>query len=140
VPGGTWTTSNAGIATVSGGLVTGVTAGSVTISYSVSNSCGTRSASHSVTVVPESQCHVLVGSTSVADEIRIYPNPATTMLKIDAPVHVNAIVLGVDGKLLINEKDVTSIDISRLANGLYFINIYDANDVLLKTAKFAKSE
>lgn len=40
--GGTWTSSNTARATVtSAGLVTGVTAGSVTITYAVTNSCGT---------------------------------------------------------------------------------------------------
>ena len=40
-PGGTWSSSDAGVATVGPtGTVTGVSTGSVTISYSVSNSCG----------------------------------------------------------------------------------------------------
>jgi trimeric autotransporter adhesin len=49
--GGVWTTSNAN-ATVSGGVVTGVTAGTVTISYTVTSSCGSVSAIFTVTVNP----------------------------------------------------------------------------------------
>ncbi len=49
--GGTWSSSNTGIATVSGtGVVTGVAAGTVTISYTVTNGCGTLSATRVVTV------------------------------------------------------------------------------------------
>ncbi len=49
--GGTWSSSNTGIATVSGtGIVTGVAAGTATISYTVTNSCGTLSATKLVTV------------------------------------------------------------------------------------------
>jgi len=41
---------------------------------------------------------------------------------------------------LIAQHDVTSIDISRLANALYMIMIYDENGLLLKIAKFTKTE
>jgi uncharacterized protein YjdB len=74
------------------------------------------------------------------DDIRVYPNPATNMLHIDAPVKVNISVLGIDGKMLLEQKDASNIDISKLANGLYMIMVYDENNMLLKTAKFAKAE
>jgi uncharacterized protein YjdB len=49
--GGTWSSSDSTVATVStSGVVTGVAAGTTTISYTVSNSCGTVSATASVTV------------------------------------------------------------------------------------------
>ena len=47
--GGAWSASN-GNATVTGGIVHGVTAGTVTISYSVTNICGTTAATKLVTV------------------------------------------------------------------------------------------
>ncbi len=48
--GGTWTSSNTSTATVASGVVTGVSGGSVNISYTVSNSCGTAVASLALTV------------------------------------------------------------------------------------------
>ncbi len=49
--GGSWSSSNTSIATVgSTGVVTGVAPGTVTISYTVSNACGSASASKVVTV------------------------------------------------------------------------------------------
>ncbi|MCF8450685.1 MAG: hypothetical protein K9G49_12515, partial [Taibaiella sp.] len=49
--GGTWSSSNTAIATVgSTGVVAGVSPGTVTISYSVSNSCGSTSATKIVSV------------------------------------------------------------------------------------------
>lgn len=49
--GGSWSSSNTGLATTDGsGVVTGVSAGNPTISYSVTNACGTFSATASVTV------------------------------------------------------------------------------------------
>ena len=51
--GGTWTSTNTSVATVSGtGTVTGVALGSTTISYSVTNSCGTAVATLAMTVSP----------------------------------------------------------------------------------------
>jgi uncharacterized protein YjdB len=55
--GGTWSSSNTAIATVgSTGIVTGVAAGSVTISYNVSNECGSASAVKAVSVNPTVLC------------------------------------------------------------------------------------
>ncbi|WP_295117556.1 Ig-like domain-containing protein [uncultured Chitinophaga sp.] len=50
VAGGSWTSDNAGIATVSNGLVTGITAGSTSIFYSVSSNGCTGTADVAVTV------------------------------------------------------------------------------------------
>ncbi len=52
--GGVWSASNA-MATISAsGLVTGVTSGLDTIKYTVTNACGTASASYNITVTPVS--------------------------------------------------------------------------------------
>ncbi len=51
VAGGVWSASN-GNATVSGGVVHGVTAGTVTISYTITNGCGWNYATKVVTVNP----------------------------------------------------------------------------------------
>jgi uncharacterized protein YjdB len=49
--GGTWSSSNIGVATVgTSGIVTGISAGTAAISYSVSNSCGASVAAATVTV------------------------------------------------------------------------------------------
>ena len=51
-PGGTWASSNTLFATVgSTGIVNGLLAGTVTIYYSITNGCGTATASHLMTVM-----------------------------------------------------------------------------------------
>ncbi|MBX2906616.1 MAG: Ig-like domain-containing protein [Taibaiella sp.] len=65
VGGGAWTTSDASVATVSGGTVTGVASGNATISYAVTNSCGTDYATHAVTAIAVPT----VGSTTGATVI-----------------------------------------------------------------------
>jgi len=138
-PGGSWSSSNASVATVSGGAVAGVAAGAVTISYSVTNSCGTRSATYTVTVVSTDLCNTMVNNANGnSSEINVYPNPATATLSIDAPVKVNVRVLSIDGKVLIEQKDATIIDVTGIADGMYLVMIYDEAGQLLKTTKFAK--
>ena len=62
--GGVWTSSNTGIAAVSGGLVTGVAAGTAVISYTITNPCGSSFATQTVTVNPTSSSSIITGSLS----------------------------------------------------------------------------
>ena len=62
--GGFWNASNA-TATVVGGVVTGVSAGVDTISYTVTNTCGTAIATKIVTINPLPNAGSIIGSSSV---------------------------------------------------------------------------
>lgn len=67
VSGGSWTSSSIGIATIgsTSGVINAISAGTTTISYSVSNACGTAVATVNVTVsVPPSS---ISGPTSICD-------------------------------------------------------------------------
>jgi uncharacterized protein YjdB len=64
ISGGMWSSSNSA-ASVTGGTVTGLTAGMATIQYAVTNSCGTDTASKIVTVNPLPDAGVITGGTSV---------------------------------------------------------------------------
>ncbi len=64
--GGTWTSGNTAIATVDAtGIVTGVAAGTTTISYSVTNGCGTTSATQVVSVNSAPSSGTISGSFTV---------------------------------------------------------------------------
>ncbi len=66
VGGGVWSSVSPGIATISGtGLVTGVAAGTSTISYAVTNSCGTAAATAVVTVNPLPNAGAITGGLVV---------------------------------------------------------------------------
>lgn len=69
VTGGTWGSSSTDIATISGGVVTGISAGTTTISYSVPNTCGTAVALHIVTVNPLPNAGTITGSSTVCEGI-----------------------------------------------------------------------
>ncbi len=77
--GGTWSSSTGSIATVgSTGIVTGVSAGTAAISYSVTNSCGTAVATKVVTVNPLPVAGSITGIASMCVS-------ATTALSDAAP-------------------------------------------------------
>jgi len=72
--GGVWTSSNTAIATVgTGGVVTGVAQGNATISYAVTNSCGTAYATQVVTVNPLPNAGTITGTATVC------PSATTTL-------------------------------------------------------------
>lgn len=79
-----------------------------------------------------------VKNTPQETDLKVFPNPAASTLWIVAPVTVNVSVISPDGKVVIEQKQATSIDVSQLAGGLYIIMIYDENSTLLKTEKFVK--
>ncbi len=86
VTGGSWQSTNAGLATVNGaGQVTGVANGLVTIRYRKSNSCGADTATHTVYVKSATECTSGVSLIS-ASVFRIYPNPNGGAFHISAPM------------------------------------------------------
>ncbi len=64
--GGSWSSSNPSIATVSSsGALTGVSAGTMILSYTVSTSCGTSTVIHSVTVTGTTSAGTISGTTTL---------------------------------------------------------------------------
>jgi hypothetical protein len=79
VAGGAWSSANTGIVTVSStGALTGVAAGGATISYAVTNICGTTYATQSVTVNPGPDAGTIFGPATVCPDSAItLADPAT---------------------------------------------------------------
>ena len=71
--------------------------------------------------------------------VKLYPNPAASVVYIDAAAAVNVAVMSMDGKLLIHEANTKMVNISQLANGVYMIAVYDTDNHLLKTEKLVKN-
>jgi len=78
--GGTWSSSNTSVATVSAtGVVSGVAAGTTTISYSVTNSCGTNHATYPFTV---NSCPSSVGELQRGVLLSVHPNPTSGVIDV----------------------------------------------------------
>ena len=81
-----------------------------------------------------------VNNISNSGDIKIYPNPATSVVNIEAPFNVNVSIYGLDGKVVLNQNNTHSVDISRLASGVYMMKVYDDNNTLLKVDRLIKND
>ncbi len=79
VSGGTWSSGDASVATISSsGIVTGVSAGSAIISYTVSSSCGSAVATRTITVNPAPAAGTIYGTTTACVGSAITLTDSTT--------------------------------------------------------------
>ena len=83
--------------------------------------------------------NVGVTPTAVSAAIKVYPNPTTGLLKIDAPVKVQLVLRDVTGKAVIEESEVKQIDLTSVASGMYLLYISDMNGKLLRVDKVTKN-
>lgn len=75
------------------------------------------------------------------DLVKIFPNPATSLVHISTPAACTAQLRSIEGKVLLQRKvnaGTTAIDIRGLANGIYFIQITGKDNRILKTEKLVK--
>jgi sugar lactone lactonase YvrE len=79
ITGGTWLSGNTSLATVSAsGVVSGVASGTVDISYSFTNSCGTTSNAKNIHVYTVAQCDSLTDTKIIKSAplpVELFPNP-----------------------------------------------------------------
>lgn len=120
--------------------IAGATAANYTLSeegtyaVQVTNEAGCMGMSESLTTGPVG----IEEMNGIAAAIKVYPNPASTIVFIDASVAVKATISSLDGRVWIQEVDKQTIDLSFLANGNYWIRIFDRNDRLLKVVPIVK--
>jgi hypothetical protein len=77
-PGGTWSSGSGGAAVSSGGVVSGISAGVITISYSVANSCRTAVTTHTVTVNTIPSAGTISGDTVICPNVLLQLNNPVT--------------------------------------------------------------
>jgi hypothetical protein len=133
VTGGTWSSSNTAISTVSStGVVTGMATGVNTITYTVSNSCGSATTTRSFTVRSLASCPSGVMSL-VNEEISVFPNPGNGMFTLTLPtsLHQDAriVITNAIGKkvkeMRVNPQSSAEIQLDEPA-GVYFLNVTTA--------------
>lgn len=103
--GGAWSSGNTSVATVNtSGAVTGVSAGTVNISYTVSGSCGTAAATMNVTVIATPAAGTISGASSVTVGSAVTLSDATSggswsMSNTNATITGGGVVTGVSAGL-----------------------------------------
>lgn len=84
-PGGGTYSSATGNTSISGNIVTAISAGSDTVYYTITNSCGPVSTGYSLFVFTTEQCDSAAGirsTTNAPDKLSISPNPGTDNITI----------------------------------------------------------
>lgn len=71
--------------------------------------------------------------------VTMYPNPATTMIHIDAGKAVDVSISSVDGKEVMRKTNAVDVDIHLLADGVYMVRITDKQGQLLKIERLVKA-
>jgi len=128
-----WFYNGTPITGATGSLITPIGEGTYAVIVTDANNCGD-------TATFQLGHPVSVNNTNGIKSVRIYPNPATTTLFIDAPGKVFVTVLSADGKMLIERQEAVSINVSQLADGMYMIMVHDENGALIKADKFMKMQ
>ncbi len=126
--GGTWSSSNMAIATVgTSGIVNGIATGTATITYRITNTCGTHATYKNMTVMPETACAVSTANqVPTASTVQLYPNPCKGLFSLllpgNQPAHIT--VSDVAGRI-IDETDGSGTIIHNIGAppGIYFVHI-----------------
>lgn len=134
VTGGTWSSGATSIVTIDGstGLATAIAAGVASISYSVTNICGTSSAVAPVVVLSTTSCAANISTPAMLNGINIFPNPVHDIFSIELPKNEEGLQIQVTNVLGQNVKffkaiDIgtqkMSVDISDIPHGIYLVKI-----------------
>ena len=132
-PGGVWTSSNPSIATVGSttGIVTGISGGIATISYTVTNAGGcSTTVVWNIAVVNRAGVH----NVDLSTVFNIYPNPAGDNLNVSwkniAVGKAVVTIADMSGKVVMtapanmqNASGEMSLNVNSLPNGVYLLEI-----------------
>lgn len=79
-----------------------------------------------------------VSVTGADAAIKVYPNPASTSIHVEAPFTVSLTIMSPDGRIVRANEVANSVNIGNLPNGAYMLLIYDEHSALLRTERFSK--
>ncbi|GAA4457421.1 T9SS type A sorting domain-containing protein [Rurimicrobium arvi] len=100
----------------------------------VDNIYGCSELSDTVTIEKPSS----VSNFSTDNQIRVYPNPTTGLVRVDAAASVSLRISDLTGKI-IREVNANRCDITDLSDGIYFLSILDENKNIVQITRIAKS-
>jgi hypothetical protein len=142
VSGGTWSSSDPAVSAVSGtGVVTGLSAGTTTITYSITSGGCTGTATHSFYVPSVAVCDERVNTVTsdAAGIITIIPNPGpgTFAVNLSSPVNEQAhfIITNIIGEKIKEFTGSTNMPITMqldVPDGVYFLNVSTLHGIWTK--------
>jgi trimeric autotransporter adhesin len=124
--GGVWSSANPAIATATGsgtGIIGGVSLGGTTVTYTNAAGFGGCFRTRAMTVVPARPDGPVVSEAAQTGVLKVFPNPTSGSLTIDAPVAGTFSVYTIDGKEVAQYTVSASVNMvtlpSNLATGIY---------------------
>ena len=118
----------------------------ITLTADQNNSAATRSSNiiisgddvQAKTIIVTQESFLATGNNKIS-MITLYPNPTSDYLKIKSERKINNVqIFDMSGKLLISSKiNDSKVDVSKLTNGLYLINLITESGVI--NSKFIKN-
>jgi hypothetical protein len=99
----------------------------------VTNIYGCESASAAIVISGLS-----VETTRLAQLLKIYPNPASDELRIDAPFAVNVVVTDITGRAVLKATHTNNLQMGNLAEGVYTLMITDKDGLFIRAEKIVK--
>lgn len=129
-----WYRNGAAIDGATQAAYTATVAGYYTVVVSDNIGCSATSAVQNLT-------SLAVGNVGGTEEsVRVYPNPARGVVRVDADGLVDLVLSTVDGREALRAEKATSLDLSPLADGMYLLRITDhKTGRLIKIEKLTKS-
>ncbi|HTN17150.1 MAG TPA: T9SS type A sorting domain-containing protein, partial [Chitinophagaceae bacterium] len=81
-----------------------------------------------------------VNETASGQDIRIFPNPVSSVVQVRAPFPIQATLTDLSGRVLLYSKEARELDMSPFADGLYLLRITDAEGRIIGTQKLLKQK
>ena len=81
-----------------------------------------------------------VNETASGQDIRIFPNPVSSVVQVRAPFPIQATLTDLSGRVLLYSKEARELDLSPFADGLYLLRITDAEGRTISTQKLLKQK
>jgi sugar lactone lactonase YvrE len=144
--GGTWSSTNGSLATVnSGGVVTGIAAGIVSIDYTLSNECGFATSSYPVEVLNSDDCLSATKEVYTLHHHSLFPNPNNGVFTLryssQSDQEVSYSVTNLLGQVLQTGQLQTNVSANIsviLPNGVYLFQIASSSEKWLQIIQIQK--
>ncbi len=134
----TYTSSNANVATIVGGMIHIVGAGTTNITASQPGNSNYAAAQDVIQTLTVNQTTAVIDLN--ADDVMVYPIPANNQISIKIPADKVALIqmISTSGQVVITKKQETTVDIidvSALVKGFYTIKLTLKDTVITKKAE-----
>jgi len=110
--------------------------GDFTVQVTDTNGCQSISDLYIVTgAIPLSVSTIQGGN----EDISVYPNPTHALVYIKTNRKLKGVLTTLEGNMILMQENASQIDLSRYADGVYMLSLYDADGTAVKIVKLVKS-